>query len=84
MQNQTEILCKIPMEIHIFQPLSLPLTTLLYPIKSHLNHREACISNSQQGQQLLVVSSPQCLGVLCGEAQHLNILTPMTTEDSGV
>lgn len=55
------------MESHTFQPLSLPLTTLLC---SHLNHREVCISNGQQGLQLLVVSSLKCPGELCGEDQH--------------
>lgn len=84
MQNQTEILFKIPTESHTFQPLPLPVTTLLCPIKSHLNHREACISNSQQGLQHLLVSSVDCPGELCWEAQHLNSLALMTTEDFGV
>lgn len=68
------------MEIHTFQPLSLPVTTLLCPIKSPFSHREACISNSQQGLQLLV-SFLECPGKLCWEVQHLNIHTLMTTED---
>lgn len=59
--------------------LSLPATTLLYPIKSHFNHREACISNSPKGLQLVGVSSLEYPGELCGDGRHLNVPSPAAT-----
>lgn len=54
MQNQTEILFKIPEAIPTFQTCSLPATALLCAIKSHLNHRALTLVTPNRDYSLLV------------------------------